>query len=232
LALNSYKHWLPKSWPKTRSEGAVMKSQDLTERTGVERRMIVGGLFAGVVSPVLMACTPQAETFQGTDITGANYAKDFKLRDHHGQVRSLGDFQGKVTVVFFGFTQCPDVCPTSMATMAEVKRLLGTQSDALQVLFITVDPERDTLPLLKAYMSNFDPTFLALRPELAELGPLAADFKIYYKKVDGKTPTSYTMDHSAGKFIFDTQGQLRLFSQYGTEANVLKDDIQKLLKVR
>lgn len=118
-----------------------------------------------------------------------------------------------------------------MTTMAEVKRLLGEQGNALQVVFITVDPERDTLPLLKEYMSNFDPTFLALRPEPAELPSLAAEFKLYYKKVEGKTPTSYSMDHSAGKFIFDTQGQVRLFSQYGTEASVLKDDIQKLLKV-
>jgi protein SCO1/2 len=209
----------------------MMKTKHSLEHSCIERRTMLGGLFVGLASPALIACTPKAETFQSTDITGASYAKDFHLKDHHGKERALVDFQGKVTVVFFGFTQCPDVCPTSMTTMAEVKRLLGAQGDALQVLFITVDPERDTLPLLKEYMSNFDPTFLALRPEPTQLPPLAAEFKLYYKKVEGKTPTSYSMDHSAGKFIFDTQGRVRLFSQYGTEASVLKDDIQKLLKV-
>lgn len=195
------------------------------------RRMMLRGMLAGVVSPAIIACTPKAETFQSTDVTGAAYAKDFHLKDHNGRERGLVEFRGKVTVVFFGFTQCPDVCPTSMTTMAEVKRLLGEQGEALQVLFITVDPERDTLPLLKEYMSNFDPTFLALRPEPEQLPSIAAEFKIYYRKVEGKTPTSYSMDHSAGKFIFDTQSRVRLFSQYGTEASVLKDDIQKLLKV-
>ena len=189
-----------------------------------------GALFAGA-GGLLSACSEAKPQFSSVDVTGASYAKDFELTDHNGKVRHLTDFKGKVVVMFFGYTQCPDVCPTSMTTMAEVKRLLGEQGDALQVVFITVDPERDTLPLLKEYMSNFDPTFLALRPEPAELPSLAAEFTLYYKKVEGKTPTSYSMDHSAGKFIFDTQGQVRLFSQYGTEASVLKDDIQKLLKV-
>lgn len=207
-----------------------MMTHDAHERSYLARRMVLGGLFIGLISPVLVACTPEAQTFQSSDITGASYARDFHLKDHHGKARSLAEFRGKVIVVFFGFTQCPDVCPTSMTTMAEVKRLLGDQGGALQVLFITVDPERDSLPLLKEYMANFDPTFLALRPEPAELPPLAAEFKLYYKKVEGKTPTSYSMDHSAGKFIFDMEGRVRLFSQYGTEASVLKDDIQKLLK--
>lgn len=209
----------------------MMTTHHAHEHVCIARRVMLGGLIVGLVSPTLIACTPETQTFNSTDITGATYARDFHLIDHHGKQRGLVEFRGKVTVVFFGFTQCPDVCPTSMTTMAEVKRLLGEQGDALQVLFITVDPERDTLPLLKEYMSNFDPTFLALRPEPAELPSLAAEFKLYYKKVEGKTPTSYSMDHSAGKFIFDTQGQVRLFSQYGTEASVLKDDIQKLLKV-
>ena len=209
----------------------MMTTHHAHEHVCIARRVMLGGLIVGLVSPTLIACTPETQTFKSTDITGATYARDFHLIDHHGKQRGLVEFRGKVTVVFFGFTQCPDVCPTSMTTMAEVKRLLGEQGDALQVVFITVDPERDTLPLLKEYMSNFDPTFLALRPEPAELPSLAAEFKLYYKKVEGKTPTSYSMDHSAGKFIFDIQGQVRLFSQYGTEASVLKDDIQKLLKV-
>lgn len=179
---------------------------------------------------LLAGCSPSAPTFKSTDITGANFAQDLKLTDHNGQPRTLADFRGKAVVVFFGFTQCPDVCPTSMATLAEVKRLMGDQGQRLQVIFITVDPERDTLALLKAYMANFDPTFLALRPEPAELKEVADSFKIYYRKVEGSTPTSYTMDHSAGKYVFDTDGRVRLFSSYGTEPGVITEDILTLLK--
>ncbi len=183
-------------------------------------------LFAG---GFLAGCSPKAPTFQSTDITGAAFAQDLRLTDHTEQVRTMSDFRGKAVVVFFGFTQCPDVCPTSMTTLAEVKRLMGAQGEQLQVLFITVDPERDTLPLLKEYMTNFDPTFLALRPEPAELKGVADSFKIYYRKVDGPTPTSYTMDHSAGKYVFDTEGRVRLFSAYGTDAATIAADINALL---
>jgi protein SCO1 len=141
----------------------------------------------------------------------------------------MADFRGKIVVIFFGFTQCPDVCPTSMNTMTGVKELLGDQGNAIQVLFITVDPERDQLPVLKAYMQNFDRTFLAFRPEPDQLKELAEHFKVYYKKSEGKTLTSYTMDHSAGKYIFDTQGNIRLFSAYGTDAKVIASDIKKLI---
>jgi protein SCO1/2 len=181
-------------------------------------------------SAILMGCSPQAPTFKNTDITGATFAQDLKLIDHNGLMRSLADFRGNVAVVFFGFTQCPDVCPTSMVTLAEVKRLMGDQGKRLQVLFITVDPERDTLPLLKDYMANFDPTFLALRPTSEELKAVADNFKIHYNKVEGATQTSYTMDHSAGKYVFDTAGAVRLFSSYGTEPSVIAEDILKLLK--
>ena len=183
--------------------------------------LAAGGLLAG--------CSPQAPTFKSNDITGAPFAQDFKLTDHTGQVRTMADFRGKAVVVFFGFTQCPDVCPTSMTTLAEVKRLMGDKGKQLQVLFITVDPERDTLPLLNAYMTNFDPSFLALRPEPEQLKELAEHFKVYYKKSEGKTPTSYTMDHSAGKYIFDKQGNIRLFSAYGTDAIVIASDIKNLI---
>lgn len=181
-------------------------------------------------SLAVSACSPPAPTFHSTDITGAEFAKQLNLTDHNGIVRSLADFRGKVTVVFFGFTQCPDVCPTSMSTLTEVKRLMGAQGDRLQVLFITIDPERDTQALLKAYMASFDPAFLALRPEPSELQAVAESFKAYYKKVDGATPTSYSMDHSAGKYIFDTEGRVRLFSSYGTEAQVIAQDLLTLLK--
>ena len=152
------------------------------------------------------------------------------MTDQNGQLRTLKDFAGKVVVIFFGYTQCPDVCPTSMAELAEVKKLLGADGTKLQGLFVTVDPERDRPEVLKAYMENFDPTFLALIPTPEQLALMAKDFKIYYKKVEGKTPTSYTMDHSAGSYVFDTQGKLRLFTRYGTGAKPLAQDIAILLK--
>ena len=178
----------------------------------------------------LVACSPDKPTFNGIDITGADYAKGFTLTDHNGQSRSLSDFKGKAVVLFFGYTQCPDVCPTSMAELAEVKRLLGADGDKLQGVFVTVDPARDTTELLKAYMTNFDPTFVAFIPTAEQLAVVAKDFKIYYKKQEGKTPTSYTMDHSAGSYVFDTQGNVRLYSRYGSGAQVLAQDIQTLLK--
>lgn len=185
--------------------------------------------FACAAFALLLACSPDKPAFKSTDVTGASFAKDFRLKDQHGNLRTMQDFKGKIVVVFFGFTQCPDVCPTSMTTMAEVKRLLGPKGERLQVLFITVDPERDTLALLKEYMASFDPGFVSLRPEPDELKGVADDFKIYFKKVPGSTPTSYTMDHSAGKYIFDTEGRVRLFSAYGTDAATIASDIQVLL---
>lgn len=187
-------------------------------------------LWAGLAVGLTACSEPGKPQFSSIDITGANYARDFALTDHNGQARSLKDFQGKVVVVFFGFTQCPDVCPTSMAELAQVKKMLGEDGDRLQGLFITLDPERDTQPVLKAYMVNFDPTFLALRPDLDKLPELAKDFKIFYKKVDGKTPGSYSLDHSAGNYIFDAQGRIRLYSRYGSDVSAMTSDIQLLLK--
>jgi protein SCO1/2 len=178
----------------------------------------------------LVACSPAKPTFSSIDVTGADYAKGFTLTDHNGQSRSLSDFKGKVVVLFFGYTQCPDVCPTTMTELVEVKRLLGADGDKLQAVFVTVDPARDTSELLKAYMTNFDPSFVAFVPTADQLPDVAKQFKIYYKKQVGKTPTSYTMDHSAGSYVYDTQGNLRLYSRYGAGAQVLAKDIQTLLK--
>lgn len=177
----------------------------------------------------LVACSDAKPTFASIDLTGADYAKDFELTDHNGQVRHLGDFAGKIVVMFFGYTQCPDVCPTSMAELAEIKRLLGADGERLQGLFVTVDPQRDTPEVLKAYMVNFDPTFLALYTSPEKLDALAKSYKVYYKRVEGKTPTSYTMDHSAGSYVYDTKGNLRLFTRYGSGAQVLAADIKQLL---
>jgi protein SCO1 len=187
-------------------------------------------VLASSVLWVAAGCTEQKPAFVSVDVTGADYAQKFALTDQFGKSRTQADFLGKVVVVFFGFAQCPDVCPTTMAELAEVKKLLGKEGDKLQVIFITVDPERDTAPVLKAYMENFDPSFIALRGTPEELAATAKHFKIYYKKVEGKTPGSYTMDHSAGSYVLDTQGRVRLFTRYGSGAAALAQDIKLLLK--
>jgi protein SCO1/2 len=185
-------------------------------------------LLAGSIV-LLGACSEKQVNFSSIDITGADYARDFALTDHNGQARGVKDFAGKVVVMFFGYTQCPDVCPTTMAELVEVKRLLGKDGDRVQGVFVTIDPQRDTPEVLKAYMGNFDPTFLALYTTPENLEKTTKDFKVYYKKVDGKTPTSYTMDHSAGSYVYDTQGKLRLYTRYGTGAAPLAADIKLLL---
>ena len=187
-------------------------------------------LAATLVAGLLAACSPEALKFKSIDITGADYVKGFALPDHNGVQRSLADFKGKAVVVFFGFTQCPDVCPTALADLAEVKRLLGPQGDKLQGIFVSVDPERDTPEVLKAYMANFDPGFLALRPSMDQLPEVAKVFKVFYKKVDGPTPTSYTLEHSAGSYVFDPQGRVRLYSRQAVGAQGLAEDIALLLK--
>ena len=192
-------------------------------------KLIAASALSISAAAVLTACSPDGPAFRGVNLTGADYARDFSLTDHHGQLRSLKDLRGKVVVVFFGFTQCPDVCPTSMQELAEVKAALGADGERLQGIFISVDPERDTLEMLKAYMENFDPSFLALRPTPEQLPALAKDFKIYYKKVDGTTPTSYTLDHSAGSYLYDPQGRLRVYHRYGSGTEALTEDVRLLL---
>jgi protein SCO1/2 len=194
-------------------------------------RTFLAALLAGSAL-LLGACSESNKpAYTSVDITGADYAKDFALTDHKGQARTLKDFQGKIVVMFFGYTQCPDVCPTSLTELAAVKKILGAEGDKLQGLFVTVDPERDTPEIMKAYMANFDSSFLALYAESPEkLAALAKDYKVYYKKVEGKTKGSYTMDHSAGMYVYDTQGRLRLYSRYGSGAGALAADIQMLLR--
>lgn len=192
------------------------------------KRIAACALWMGAAG-IFSACSPQGPKFQGVDLTGMDYARDLPLEDQYGKNRTLKDFAGKVVVVFFGYTQCPDVCPTSMSELAEVKRALGADGDRLQGIFVTVDPERDTADMLKAYMASFDPSFIALRGTPEQLAAVAKDFKIYYKRVDGQTPTSYTMDHSAGSYIYDTQGRLRVYHRYGSGAQALTADVRALL---
>ena len=187
-------------------------------------------LLALASAALLGACTESKPQFKSVDLTGADYAKDFQLPDADGKVRTLKDFKGKAVVVFFGYTQCPDVCPTTMTEVAQAKKLLGADGDKVQGIFITVDPERDTAQVLKTYATNFDPTFVALRGTPEQVAATARDFKVFYKKVEGRTPGSYTMDHSAASFVYDPQGRLRLYTRYGSGAQALADDIKLLLK--
>ena len=181
----------------------------------------------------LVACqkseTPSAPSFKAIDITGADYARELGLPDADGKRRVLADFAGKVVIVFFGFTQCPDVCPTTLMELARVKKALGADSARVQGIFVTVDPERDTPEMLKAYVNNFGADFLALRGSLEETKTVAKDFKVFFAKVPGKTEGSYTIDHTAGSFVFDTQGRVRLFTRYGTGAESLTHDLKLLL---
>jgi len=185
---------------------------------------------AAVLAPLLAACGDDKPQFKAIDLTGAEYARGFELADHNGQPRSLKDFSGKIAVVFFGYTQCPDVCPTTLSEIAEAKRLLGADGAKVQGLFITVDPERDTPEVLKAYMANFGPDFVALRGTPEQLAAVAKEYKIYFKKAEGKTPGSYTMDHSAASYVYDPQGRLRLYTRYGTGPEALASDLKLLLR--
>jgi protein SCO1 len=178
---------------------------------------------------LVMACTEVKPAFAGIDLTGADYAQGFQLPDQNGQTRTLKDFAGKLVVVFFGYTQCPDVCPTSLTELAEAKRLLGAQGDRLQGVFVSVDPERDTPDLMKLYMASFDPSFVALHATPEQLVGLAQSFKVYYKKVAGSAPGTYTMDHSAGSYVYDTKGRIRLYHRYGSGAQALAADLKILL---
>ena len=167
--------------------------------------------------------------FNAIDLTGATYAQGFNLPDFNGKPRTLADFAGKVTVVFFGYTQCPDACPTTMAELSGILKTLGPDASRVQVVFITVDPSRDTAALLKNYVTNFRPDFLALRGDEAQTQAIIRNFKLVVEKVPGKTADSYTIDHTAGTYIFDPQGRIRLFASQSLDPTLLTADIQALL---
>jgi protein SCO1/2 len=186
-------------------------------------------LLAALAALPLVACERVAPKFNSVDITGANYAQDFALTDAQGQRRTLVDFRGKLVVVFFGFAQCPDVCPGTLSQLAEIKRRLGADGDKLQAIFITVDPERDTPAVLAQYVPAFDPSFVGLYGTPEETAKVAKDFKVFYQKVPGKTPTSYTIDHTAGSYVFDKEGRVRLFVKHGQPIEATQADIKQLL---
>ena len=183
-----------------------------------------------LIAVILAACDPDAPRFNNVDITGASYAREFRLTDANGKPRSLADFRGRVVVVFFGYTQCPDVCPTTLSDMAEVKKRLGADGDKLQVIFVTLDPDRDTRQVLAQYVPAFDPTFIALSGTRDETAAVAKDFKVFYQKVPGKTETSYTLDHTAGSYVFDREGKVRLFLRHAGAVDPIVEDLRKLLR--
>jgi protein SCO1/2 len=171
--------------------------------------------------------TPSTTSFKGFDITGSDYK--LSLPDAQGQMRTMDHFKGKVAVVFFGYTQCPDACPTTMAELAQLKKALGKDGDRVQGIFVTVDPERDTPQVLKAYVASFDPSFIALRGTPEQTAAAAKEFKVFFAKSPGKTPGSYTVDHTAGSYLFDLKGKVRVFERYGSSAEVLAADVRALL---
>jgi protein SCO1/2 len=191
---------------------------------------LLAALFWLMAAALAGGCGDQAQAprFKLTDVTGAGFGKELNLTDHNGRPRTLADFRGKVVTVFFGFTHCPDVCPTTLAEMAQVMKELGADADQLQVLFVTVDPERDTQKLLAQYVPSFHPGFIGLYGDRDATARAAKEFKIYYNQQPAKSG-SYSVDHSAGTFILDREGRLRLFAQYGQGPAALLHDIRLLL---
>lgn len=177
----------------------------------------------------LAGCDAGKPAFHNTDVTGAEFGKGFELTDHNGQRRTLADYRGKVVTIFFGYTHCPDVCPTTLSEMAEVMRLLGDKADRVQALFVTVDPERDTQELLANYVPAFDRRFVGLYGDVETTARVAKEFKVFYQKVPGSAPGIYTVDHSAGSFVFDAKGQVRLFVKHGQGAEPLAKDLERLI---
>lgn len=191
-------------------------------------RVVIATVFA--FSLALLGCESKP-VFNALDITGIpGYGNDFRLTDHTGKQRTMADFRGKVVVMFFGYTHCPDVCPTTLSEMRQVMQLLGSNAQRLQVLFVTVDPVRDTPELLSKYVPSFNPAFLGLYGDNAATEKMAKDFKIIYRVAAGKSAESYTIDHSAASLVFDRQGHLRLFINYGLGADKIAPDIKKLLQ--
>lgn len=187
-------------------------------------------LGAALLVLAVAGCAPRQPGFRNTDVSGSDCCKDFRLTDHNGRVRTLADFRGKAVVMFFGYTQCPDVCPTTMLEMKAVLQQLGTDAQRVQVLFVTVDPERDTRELLSRYVPAFDPSFLGLYGDLEATAKTAREFRVFYQKQPGSTPSSYTVDHTAGSYVFDPQGRVRLFVRHGDGGANLVADLRTLLK--
>ena len=185
-----------------------------------------------VLALCLCACgadnKPKA-TLVGTDITGADFGKDFNLLDHHGEKRQLKDYLGKTVVLFFGYTHCPDVCPTTMADMANAMKLLGEEANKVQVIFITLDPERDTQEVLAKYVPSFDKRFVGLYGNAAQIAETAKTYKVFSEKQVEAGKSGYTIDHSAGSFVYDKEGKIRIYFKYGQKPNEIASDLKQIM---
>jgi len=180
-------------------------------------------LFSLLAALALAGCSRSGPSFNNSDITGADYGRDFALTDHNGKTRTLADFRGKAVVVFFGYVHCPDVCPTTLADLKVAREQLGDDGKRVQVLFVTVDPQRDTPQLLASYVPAFDPSFLGLYGDAAATARVAKEFKVFFQKVPGKTPDNYSVDHTSASYVFDPQGRLRLLVRPGNVPNLVAD---------
>ena len=165
----------------------------------------------------------------GADIGGADFVGDFDLLDHHGAKRQLTDYQGKVVVLFFGYTHCPDVCPTAMADMAKMMKLLGSDANQVQVLFVTLDPERDSQQVLAKYVPSFDERFVGLYGNAQQTAEVAKIYKVFFEKKDVAGKSGFTIDHSAGAFVFDKAGKVRIYFRNGQKPNEMASDLKQLL---
>lgn len=192
--------------------------------------MTITSRCSALLVAVLLAACDASPKFKGTDITGADYGRTLSLTGHDGKPRTLADFRGKAVVMFFGYTRCPDVCPTTLADMAVAMKALGKDADRVQVLFVTLDPARDTRDVLAMYVPAFDPRFLGLYGDEEATRRVAKEFKIFYEKVEGGAPGAYTVNHSAQSYVFDTQGRLRLFERHDRLGEDLPHDLKAILK--
>ncbi|MFN0300883.1 MAG: SCO family protein [Burkholderiales bacterium] len=194
-------------------------------------RMTIRAAFCGLVLLIatLAGCGAEKVGFKTTDVTGATYAREFELTDHTGARRTLADFRGKVTAVFFGFTRCPDVCPSTLAQMKLVLASLEADAKRVQVLFITVDPERDTSEALAQYVTAFDPSFIGLTGSVDDIKRVAKEFKVFFQKAPGTSADNYSVDHTAAYYVFDPSGRVRLFMRHNTPPADFAADIKLLL---
>ncbi|MGD8788577.1 MAG: SCO family protein [Burkholderiales bacterium] len=201
-----------------------------TDRSLSFARLLVSIALAGIVSLAGCERKGDVESFNSTDITGADFGHDFELVDQNGKLRHLADFRGKIVVMFFGYTHCPDVCPITLAEFNAALKTLGDAASRVQVLFVTVDPQRDTPDVLRGYVTAFNPSFLGLTGTPEQIAKVAREFKIVYQQSPGSSPETYSVDHSAGTYIFDGKGRLRLFASYGQDSESISSDIEKLLE--
>lgn len=187
-------------------------------------------LFLLLSFATLLACSRAPVEFRNTDLTGASFGRQLSLTDHHGKQRSLSDFEGKAIILFFGYTSCPDICPTMLSRLAEVMKALGDDSKRVQVLFVTIDPERDTADRLKDFVPWFEPSFLGLYGDAKQTKAVVDEFRVFAARKDVEGELGYVMDHSSGAYVFDPAGRIRLYLKDTSSIEDITSDIRLLLQ--